>query len=283
MKLFKEINSIHQFLASEKRENKQIGFVPTMGALHNGHLSLIKKSKAENELTVCSIFINPTQFNNKEDLEKYPRTIENDIKLLIESGCDVLFHPEVNEIYTENETPQTGNYGNLTHVLEGKFRPGHFDGVITIVKKLFQIVEPDNVYFGQKDFQQCAVINEMIVRNHFKLKMNICNTMREIDGLAMSSRNIRLTKDERIAAKAIPSTLHYIKNNIEKVSITEVLQTATKQLLSSSDLIKIEYLEIVNAITLEQMDQFDIETPAVALIAAYCGNVRLIDNIILTD
>lgn len=284
MKIFKEINALRTFLHDEKvRGIKNIGFIPTMGALHDGHLSLLKTSKFKNHISVCSIFVNPTQFNNSEDLEKYPRPIENDIKLLIENGCDVLFLPEVSEMYSKNELTNAEDFGIITNSLEGKYRSGHFDGVINIVKKLFEIIEPENAYFGQKDYQQCMVIEYLIKKNNFNIQLHICPTLREQDGLAMSSRNVRLNTEERKVAFIIPKTLLYIKENIRKQPFPEILLIAQNRITLSSNLLKIEYLEIVDAKSIKPLTSINETKNAIALIAAWCGNVRLIDNIILTD
>lgn len=283
MKLFKEIAPIKQFLTSKRAQKLRIGFVPTMGALHNGHLSLIKKAKSDNDIVVCSIFVNPTQFNNADDLAKYPRPIENDIKILLENGCDVLFYPEVSEMYADNETVAAQNYGFVTQTLEGYFRPGHFDGVLTIVKKLFDVVEPNNAYFGQKDYQQCAVVNQLIKRNNIPVQLQICPTLREPDGLAMSSRNVRLTAEERTIAAAIPQALFMIKDSFRHQSVEELKSAALIHLSQTSPLLKVEYLEIVDFMTLEPLSTISVNTKAVALAAVWCGNVRLIDNMILSD
>jgi pantoate--beta-alanine ligase len=283
VKLFKEINAFRKFLKDKRLGGVQnIGFVPTMGALHSGHISLINASKQNNQLTICSIFVNPTQFNNTDDLAKYPRTIENDIKLLIENNCDVLFYPEVSEMYIDDEKTNIENYGFITDTLEGHFRPGHFNGVIAIVKKLFDVVESTNAYFGQKDYQQCAVVNQLIIKNNLSVRLNICPTLRETDGLAMSSRNARLTIEEREAAAIIFQTLFQLKKNFNFYSIDELKARSFIE-LHSSPLIKIEYLEIVNPTTLKPLEVKDENTKAVALIAVWCGNVRLIDNMLLFD
>lgn len=281
MKLFKQISSLRQHLAAERQKGKQIGFVPTMGALHKGHLSLISSSRAQNDLTVCSIFVNPTQFNSSEDLSKYPRTIENDIKLLIESGCNILFHPEVNEMYSSVEETRVADYGLLTSSLEGQFRLGHFDGVITIVKKLFDVIEPDNAYFGQKDYQQAALIGAFIQRNSLKIKLHICPTLRDSDGLALSSRNVRLSPDDRKDAVSIPQLLFMIKENYPNNSIT-VLKAKALDYLSKVPSLTLEYFEIADSQTLEPLKEKHESGSAIALIAAWCGNVRLIDNLLLS-
>lgn len=283
MKIFKEIASLKIYLHSKRNENTKIGFVPTMGALHKGHISLINVSAKENDITVCSIFVNPKQFNNSYDLSTYPKTIENDIKLLEANNCDVLFYPDENEIYPEHEITANEDFGFITKTLEGEYRPGHFDGVITIVKKLFEIIEPDNVYFGQKDFQQCAVVDQIIKRNDFSIQLKICETLREDDGLAMSSRNIRLNDEERKTVIIIPQTLFWIKENYRKYKIDELKLMAINKIISSSTSLKIDYLEIVDQVSLKPITEYEKGKNTLVLLALWCGNVRLIDNMILTN
>lgn len=254
-----------------------------MGALHQGHLSLIEASRSQNALTVCSIFVNPTQFNNADDLARYPRNMETDIRMLLEHGCDVLFHPDAQEMYHGNETIAHVDYGTLTNTLEGHFRPGHFDGVVAIVEKLFRAVEPDHAYFGQKDYQQCAVVRELISRKKLPLELHICPTQREADGLAMSSRNTRLNAEERKAALAIPQALSAIKAQQQTKSVNALKQQAVDTIHAASPLLRVEYVEIADAVSLEPLSVIDRGRPAVALVAAWCGNVRLIDNQLLTD
>ena len=203
MKIFNTKQEIKAHITSLKEQNKSIGFVPTMGALHQGHLSLIKKAKKKNDITVVSIFVNPTQFDKKEDLDKYPKTIENDTKLLESVSCDVLFFPSVEEIYADNILSEKFDFDGLEHQMEGKFRDGHFDGVGTIVKTLFEIIEPDKAYFGEKDFQQLQIIKKMVTKHQLSVKIKGCPIFREQDGLAMSSRNMRLNEKERSIATLI--------------------------------------------------------------------------------
>lgn len=284
MKLFKEINALKKFLHDERlRGATQIGFVPTMGALHEGHLSLIKASKNQNELTVCSIFVNPTQFNSLEDLAKYPRPIENDIQFLIDNECDVLFFPEVKEMYVKDEIRPVIDYGNITNNFEGRFRPGHFDGVVMVVKKLFEIVEPNNAYFGQKDYQQCMVIDHFVKMNELPISLHFCSTLREVDNLAMSSRNARLSDEERKASVIIPETLDYIQKNRHTLPLPEITSISKLKITNSSPLLKVEYLEIVDSISLQPISEMTEATNAIVLVAVWCGNIRLIDNLILTD
>lgn len=278
MNIFKTKDILADFVASKREKGMSIGFVPTMGALHNGHISLVNASKADNQVTVCSIFVNPTQFNQKEDFDEYPRLIDDDIRLLEASGCDALFIPEVNEMYAPKSEVLNYHFSHITHSLEGTFRPGHFDGVITIVKKLFDAVNPDNAYFGQKDFQQCMVIKELI--RHFNLNINlkIIPTLRESDGLAMSSRNLRLSPSERKQAIAIYQACNFIKEHIKIYSAEELLSKA-KSFVNKE--LKLEYLELCDADTLEPVIDIANHNQVVALAAAWCGNVRLIDNMII--
>ncbi len=280
MIVFKNIQEIQEYLKKLKKSKKLLGFVPTMGALHSGHISLIEQSKKENEVTICSIFVNPTQFNSEEDLKKYPRTIEKDIKKLIEAECDVLFYPDYNEMYPKEEINSAEDYGHITSRLEGKFRPGHFNGVINIVTKLFATINPDTAYFGQKDFQQCAVIKELIKRNGFNIKLNCCPTLREEDGLAMSSRNMRLSNEERKQAVQIFKALQWIKLNF-KAKTVAALKMEARKIIEEMPLLKTEYIEICDAETFEIMPRKIEGRRLVALAAVYCGNVRLIDNLVL--
>ena len=213
MILFRDSIEIKEFLVSKSRQNVSIGFVPTMGALHLGHISLIEEAKEKCDLVVASIFVNPTQFNNTKDLETYPRTIESDIVKLSNAGCDVLFHPEVGNMYLEGEQKLKSNdYGYFIEILEGLKRPGHFDGVVTILTKLFNIINPNQVFFGQKDYQQCLVAETLIKRDFPDIILNRCKIIREADGLAMSSRNSRLSVEERQSAIKIYQTLLFIKS-----------------------------------------------------------------------
>lgn len=278
MLLFKNIRELTQYLGSFPQQGKSIGFVPTMGALHQGHISLIRQAAESNELVVCSIFINPTQFNQASDLEKYPKTIGNDVLLLEEAGCHVLFYPEAAEMYPEGLYAPPRNFGKLTTIYEGAFRPGHFDGVAEVVKRLFNIVQPNRAYFGLKDYQQCMVVQALVKEEKFPVDLVFCPTMREADGLAMSSRNRRLSQDDREKALIISKTLFWMKNHYSRLSIPELLKKAETEL---SNKLKVEYIDIVNAETLEQVTT--PEQKAVALFAGWCGDVRLIDNMLLNE
>ena len=278
MKIFTTKQEIKSFLSTLKEQNKSIGFVPTMGALHQGHLSLIKKAKKKNEIVVVSIFVNPTQFDNKEDLVKYPKTLENDTKLLESVSCDLLFHPSVEEIYAENVTSEKFDFDGLEHQMEGKFRDGHFDGVGTIVKTLFEIVEPNKAYFGQKDFQQLQIIKKMVEKHQLDLKIVGCPIFREDDGLAMSSRNTRLTKDHRKAAPFIYKTLKKARKKFKKESPLFVSKWVEKK-FKKHPLLELEYFTIADEKSLETIEKKESDKKYRAFIAVFAGEIRLIDNI----
>ena len=279
MEIFHTVDEIVQKLSSFKEKNLKIGFVPTMGALHKGHLSLINKAKAENEIVVCSIFVNPAQFNNKTDLNNYPRTIESDIKDLILVDCDIVFTPSEKEIYPSPDTDTSVfELGNLDKLMEGKFREGHFNGVAKVVSRLFQIIEPHRAYFGEKDFQQLAIIKYFVKKYHISVEIIPCSTVREADGLAMSSRNVLLGHEERKIAPIIYKTLVEAKEMSEKYSFGKIKFFVEETIKKYPD-IQLEYFEIVDAETLEVVSDFNNHTPIVACLAIYLGKVRLIDNI----
>ena len=279
MIVLKQIEKINDFVGNLKKEGKTVGFVPTMGALHNGHISLIKKAKSENLVTICSIYINPTQFNNKTDLQKYPVTIETDINQLEKAECDILFLPSTQEMYKDGEVNERYNLGFLETVLEGKFRPGHFQGVCVIVDKLLKAIEPTVLYLGQKDYQQCMVINKMITDKKYNVVLKICNTIREQDGLAMSSRNVRLNVTERTDALKIIETLKKIKSEVTTENIEQIKINAENYLTQNG--YKVDYIEIADSDTLETVKGWDGNKKLVALVAAYLNEVLLIDNLIL--
>lgn len=272
------ITQLQEILLNFKLSGKSIGFVPTMGALHAGHISLIEKAKAENDIVVCSIFVNPTQFNDPNDLIKYPRTPEQDKHLLLNAGCDILFSPAIDEMYPEKDS-RMFDFGGLDKVMEGAHRPGHFNGVAQIVSKLFDAVKPDKAYFGKKDFQQLAIIKYITRQLNLPIQIIPCETMREKDGLAMSSRNIRLNEQERLQALQLSKVLFFVKENAAQLSVKELKEKAN-EMLSTFDLIKTEYFEISDADTLQTVDRI-VPGKTVACIAAFVGNVRLIDNISL--
>lgn len=282
MILFKKAKDLDKWLETRKKNNHLVGFVPTMGALHAGHTSLIETAKQENSVSVCSLFVNPTQFNNSKDFQKYPITIENDIAMLEIAGCDVLFLPSVQEMYPDHISPKIHyNLGYLETVLEGKFRPGHFQGVCMVVQRLLEIVKPDNLYLGQKDYQQSLIITKLaeLINVDDKIKINIRPTLRENDGLAMSSRNMRLKEDERKKASTIYQSLLFIKDTIKKGNLTQVKQKA--QALLEQAGFKTDYVEIADAQNLSLITDWDGEQKIVALIAAYINEIRLIDNMAL--
>ena len=280
MILFKKTSDLSRFLFQKKKKGLVIGFTPTMGALHEGHISLIKASKNLADITVCSIFVNPTQFNDPKDFEKYPSTIEKDILFLEKNGTDVLFLPSVDEVYTEgSKNLEHYNLGYLETILEGKFRPGHFQGVCQVMHRLLEIVQPQHLFMGQKDYQQCMVVKKLIELTELKTVFHTCPTTREPDGLAMSSRNMRLNEEERKNAVAIYETLSYLKKNISIGNVDILIEEAKKILLKNN--FKIDYVEIADAETLEIKHSFDGSGSIVALAAAFQDQVRLIDNMII--
>jgi pantoate--beta-alanine ligase len=281
MIIFKKAAEITEYLTIQQNSGLNTGFVPTMGALHNGHISLINRSKEENNLTICSIFVNPTQFNDLNDFKQYPKTIENDIYLLEKEGCDIVFLPSVEEIYPAGTPTIHYELGFLETVLEGKFRPGHFQGVCQVVDRLLNIVIPDKLYLGQKDYQQCMVIKKLIGLTNKHTQLIICATQREASGLAMSSRNMRLSESDKKNALAIYESLSLIQKDIHPGDLT-ILKEKAVQLLTSKGF-TIDYVEIANAETLELINNWNGSTLLVTLAAAFLNNVRLIDNIVLNS
>ncbi len=277
MKIFTTRKSLGEYLEQIRTAGKTIGFVPTMGALHAGHLSLISQAQQQSDVVVCSIFVNPTQFNDPKDLEKYPRPIVSDIEKLESIGCDVLFNPEVGEMYAGNEQWHL-EIGELEHLLEGKFRPGHYQGVMQVVYKLFDIVKPDVAFFGQKDYQQFMVIQKMVELMHLPVKLVMCPILREADGLAMSSRNIHLSAEDRQHALVLSKTLNWFTQNIghdNRKNIALALQKS-REMISVEPGVQLEYFEAVDANNLQPADENTSEI--VVLVAAKVGNTRLIDN-----
>lgn len=261
----------------EKYSSKNIGFVPTMGALHNGHISLVKRSVEENDVTVVSVFVNPTQFNDKADLERYPRTEEADKKLLEAAGCDIVFMPQVEEMYPEEDT-RVFNFGSIETVMEGKYRPGHFNGVAQIVSKLFYAVEPTRSYFGEKDFQQVAIIRDMVRQLNIPVEIIACPIIREESGLARSSRNELLSAEERKKAALISQVLSKSVNFAKDMSVEEVKNWVIDQ-FKVDEVFKMDYYDIVDGNTLQSVSSWDESDYIVGCIAIYCGKIRLIDNI----
>ncbi len=268
---------LNSVLSNYRLLNNSIGFVPTMGALHEGHKALVNKASNENEIVVVSIFVNPTQFNNKEDLEHYPRTLNADIEVLKSIKNVIVYFPIEKEIYPEITSFKSFNLGVLDKIMEGKHRPGHFEGVVHVVHNLFEIVKPNKAYFGQKDYQQLVVIKKMNAHYGFPIEIISCETIREKSGLAMSSRNMRLTEQEKSDAIFIWKTLLFVKENKINYSPSELIDLA-KAFFEKGNLI-LEYLEIVDIEGLELLK--DWNSKSICCIAAYCGKVRLIDNLLL--
>jgi len=282
MFLFKKVADLQQYLQKVSNEGKIIGFVPTMGALHHGHLSLVNRSIADTSCTVVSIFVNPTQFDDKKDLEKYPRTLKNDIEMLSSVQTTVLFVPDVEEIYPKGlDTAPDLDFGQLATVLEGAFRPGHFDGMAQVVHRLLDIVKPDQLFMGQKDFQQLTIVRSMLKQLKHKTTLVVCPIIREQDGLAMSSRNRRLTPAYREKAVLLSQILSKVKSNISTRTPKSMSEMAMKTLTEAG--FKPEYFEIVDGVTLLPVNSFSASDFIVALTAAWAGEIRLIDNMILRD
>lgn len=278
MRILKTINELISLINELKANNKTIGFVPTMGALHEGHLTLVRQCVAENEVCIVSVFVNPTQFNNKADLEKYPRNVEKDAQLLEEAGCAYVFAPSADEMYSADELENTFefDFGGMDRLMEGKFRPGHFNGVVQVVSKLFKLVQPDKAYFGKKDFQQLAIIHRMVRLMHFPVEVVDCPIVREASGLAMSSRNERLSAAERDTAANIYRILNESRNLTDKMSPGELTQWVTDEVNNAGGL-SVEYFDIADRETLITIDRWQPES--IGCIAVFCGEVRLIDNI----
>jgi len=280
MIVFKKAADIGQFLDKAGKKYSRTGFVPTMGALHQGHISLIEMAKNSGDLVICSIFVNPTQFNDAKDFQNYPSTIEKDIDQLEKAGCDVLFLPTVKEMYPDgliNNEPY--ELGYLETVLEGKYRPGHFQGVCQVVHRLLTIIPAAHLYLGQKDFQQCMVIKKMTELKALPTKIIICSTLREADGLAMSSRNMRLNEESRARAVEIFKILSHIKAVIKPGDLVALKEDAVKKLIDAG--FRTDYVEIADAGNLELKDNWNGKDKLVALCAAFLGEVRLIDNMLL--
>lgn len=277
MKIVSSIKDLKNFLALEREKGKKVGLVPTMGALHAGHISLVKRCVAENDICVVSDFVNPTQFNDKHDLETYPRTLDADCALLEPVGCDYVFAPSVAEMYPEPDT-RVFNLGPVAEVMEGPRRPGHFNGVAQVVSKLFYIVEPDNAYFGEKDFQQIAVIREMVRQLNLPVHIVDCPIQREADGLALSSRNTRLTPEQRQKASVIARTLKESTTFVPAKSVQEVIDYVVNTINQVPEM-EVEYFEIVDGNTMQPIQNWSDTTYPVGCITVYCGEVRLIDNI----
>ena len=282
MDIFSSISELRNMLQSLRNQGKTIGFVPTMGALHHGHISLLERAKRENDVTVCSIFVNPLQFNDKKDLEKYPRTLEEDIHKLTSSHCNYLFSPSSEDIYSTPESKKIIlNLGLLDKVMEGAHRPGHFEGVCVVVKNLFEIVTPNKAYFGEKDFQQLAIIKYMVKTLKLPVEIIGCPTIRESDGLAMSSRNALLNTDERKNAAHIAQTLFEAKKHGKEKTIDEFKKWTTSR-INENPFLTTEYFEIINSETLQPVSSWTNASNVRICVAVKIGSIRLIDNIALT-
>lgn len=280
MQIFHKIAPLRAFLAEQRRHGKTIGLVPTMGALHEGHLSLISVARSQSDLTVATVFVNPAQFNNSSDLKNYPRTLEKDTELLEKVGCDVLFAPETTEIYPV-ETTLTFDFGTLDKVMEGKFRPGHFSGVALVVSKLFHIVEPDTAFFGQKDWQQFAVISRLVSELNFNIKLQSVPTFRSKEGLALSSRNMRLTPAQREIALVLYQSLTDAKTQLLSGVPVDVVQRNVEARFSGLEGVSLEYFEVADSANLTLLNNVKEAASPILCIAAFVGEVRLIDNMFL--
>lgn len=279
MEIVAKTKDLQELVQLKKQAKKTIGFVPTMGALHAGHISLVKEAKKNNDICIVSVFVNPTQFNNLEDLEKYPRTIERDAALLAEAGADVVFTPTVEEIYPEPDTRQF-DFGMLDKVMEGEHRPGHFNGVAQVVSRLFDIVRPDRAYFGEKDFQQLAIIREMVKQLSLAVEIMPMPILREVSGLALSSRNERLSAEEKEIATNIYKTLLFSSTEyFDKISVAQTIEIVSER-INSFEPLRVEYFDIVDGYTLQSISDWNDSEYTVGCIAVFCGEVRLIDNII---
>lgn len=281
MQIFREIEPLKAFLKDQKGSMRSVGFVPTMGALHAGHLSIVRASQAENDLTVCSIYVNPTQFNNPDDLRKYPRAESADIAMLESVGCDVIFIPDNAQMY-EDDPGVTLGFGELEKIMEGKFRPGHFSGVALVVGKLFHIVHPNRAYFGQKDWQQFAILSRFVKELKFDIALKWVPTVREHDGLAMSSRNARLNEEERARASSLYRALRKAEEMLKQGSTVSHVQTEIHAGLEERQ-ITMEYLELVDSVNLNFLKNVKTSDNPMLCIAAYVGEVRLIDNLFIDN
>ena len=279
MKVISSVYQLIAFLANHPNKGS-LGFIPTMGALHKGHASLIKKSLSQNSLSICSIFVNPTQFNNKKDFNNYPNRLDKDLKLLKKIGCDVVFTPSKEAIYPNGVPSKEFDFGLLDKVMEGARRPGHFNGVAMVVSRLFEIIRPQRAYFGEKDFQQLAIIKSLTAQKFKSIEIIPCNTLREKDGLAMSSRNLLLDKRYRAAAPRIYQRLLAVQERAKNVSVSE-LQSWVENAFKNDDDLVLEYFEIADAKSLKKSDNWSDFSKHVACVAVFAGTTRLIDNILL--
>ena len=281
MQIFEKKNGLISCLSLLKEKNKQIGFVPTMGALHKGHISLVEKSIENNDFTVVSIFVNPTQFNKEEDLIKYPKTLEADLDLLKNAGCDFVFIPSVKEIYNQNVVAKSYVFGGIEHQMEGEFRTGHFDGVATIVQAFFEIIKPNNSYFGEKDFQQLQVVKKLSEQENLEVNVAGCPIYREKDGLAMSSRNLRLSKEHRKIVPLIYQTLQKAITLAKTKSVLEIYAFVKNEFAKTT--LDLEYFTIAEETTLKEVSEINFSKKNRAFIAVNAGAVRLIDNLAISE
>lgn len=280
MLIFKKVADLQHWLDAQRHNKTTIGFVPTMGALHEGHLTLVQAAKSACDVAVVSIFVNPTQFNDPKDLEKYPRMPEKDIALLLQANCDVLFMPPVEEVYPPGmDLTVQLDFRQLDQVMEGVFRPGHFGGMATVVKRLLDIVQPHQLFMGQKDFQQLAIVRDMLRQLDSPIQLVMCPTAREADGLAMSSRNLRLSPEMRAAAPVIYKSLQEAKKLLQRESASAIQARAIRQLEAAG--LRPEYFDIVDGISLLPVEHFTDSNFIVACVGAWAGEVRLIDNLVL--
>ncbi len=279
MQIFYEISALRGFLETARKAGRTVGLVPTMGALHDGHLALVKTAAAANDVTICSIFVNPIQFNNREDLDRYPRTLSRDCGLLASAGCDAVFAPPVEEMYPEAPV-LTMYFGKLESVMEGAFRPGHFNGVGIVVAKLFNVVQPQNAYFGQKDLQQTAIVKALAKNLSMPVEVVVCPTVREADGLAMSSRNQRLSPEERALAPHIFRCLTLVRDQLLSGADVASVKLEASRYFARIPAFRPEYIEIADADTLEPADRLLPAGRNAVCFAGFLGQVRLIDNLI---
>jgi pantoate--beta-alanine ligase len=277
MEIFKQITPLKAFLKDLKCQGKSVGLVPTMGALHAGHISLIKACQSQNQVTVSSIFVNPIQFNNQNDLLKYPRNIEKDTLLLKSVGCDVLFNPENTEMYPERSTMNL-NFGDLDKIMEGEFRPGHFSGVALVVSKLFNLIQPDHAYFGQKDWQQFAIIKKLTEELNFNIRLHSVPTLREPDGLALSSRNQRLDPEQRQKANVFYKGLLQARADLKEGKNIQEVKKRVRAVVEEYPGVRLEYFELVDSKNLNLLENVEQSKQPIMCVAGYVGDIRLIDN-----
>jgi len=280
MEIFKQIAPLRTYLDRVRKSDKSIGLVPTMGALHQGHISLIQTSRSRNDITVATIYVNPTQFNNPNDLKKYPKTPETDLEMLRGAGCNVVFSPDDEEMYAGKPLIKF-DFGHLDKVMEGKYRPGHFSGVALVVSKLFNVVQPDRAYFGQKDWQQFAVIRQLVRELKFNFELYSVPILRESDGLAMSSRNLRLNQMQRANATVFHQALNMARQALISGTGLETVKKAVLDMVNSKPEIKLEYFELADSKNLTILDNVDKAVLPILCIAGYAGEIRLIDNMFL--